>query len=217
MKELSCNKEKITFNLSTLQRKAVNRLRIRRDIAIKASNKSSGVCVLTPTEALHQLQNEKHYKQLDQNLILEIQHKIRTTIEKHVITGAIPQGSANHLIVNNPIPAKIYLLPKVHKNMEKPPSRPIMAGNGHRTEHIAEYIAELLKEHINKIPLYIEDTNHFLNICQNTVLPHPHTHTNARIVTFDASPLYTSIPHEEGVMALGEFMSNSPIQELLQC
>jgi hypothetical protein len=52
------------------------------------------------------------------------------------------------------------------------------------------------------IPSYIKDTNHFLKICKDTTLP-----PNSRIVTFDVSSLYTNIPHEDGVYALGEFMS----------
>jgi hypothetical protein len=55
---------------------------------------------------------------------------------------------------------------------------------------------------LTSIPSYIKDTNHFLKICNNTTLP-----PNARIVRFDVSSLYTNIPHEEGIFALGEFLS----------
>jgi hypothetical protein len=131
-----------------------------------------------------------------------IQNRIHRVIDKHVATGAIPQATANLLPVTKPTPAKFYLLPKVHKNIEAPPGRPIMAGNGHPTERISQYVDEHLKQHMKSIPSYIKDTNHFLEICRNTTLP-----PNSRIVTLDVSSLYTNIPHQEGIYALGEFMS----------
>jgi peptide-methionine (R)-S-oxide reductase len=204
--ELPFKKSNMSKNLSTPQCKALNRLRKRQDIVIKASDKGSGICILTPQqytqEAMRQLNNKNHYKKLDENIIPQIQRRIKSAVEKHVTTGAIPPKSANLIHVNNPCPAKFYMLPKVHKSISNPPGRPIMAGNGNPTERLSEYIDEHIKQHISTIPSYIKDTNHFLEICRNTTLP-----PNARIVTFDVSSLYTNIPHEEGIFALGEFLS----------
>jgi peptide-methionine (R)-S-oxide reductase len=206
LKELQHTKKRNSANLTVTQSKALNRLRRRKDIIIKPSDKGCGVCILTPQqymdEAFRQLEVEQNYKKLDENIIPQIQRKIKRTVEKHVCTGAIPQKTANLLTVESPTPARFYMLPKVHKNMNQPPGRPIMAGNGTPTERISEYVDEHLKKHISKIPSYIKDTNHFLEICRSTQLP-----PNSRIVTFDVSSLYTNIPHDEGIMAVGEFMS----------
>jgi peptide-methionine (R)-S-oxide reductase len=152
---------------------------------------------------MKQLENVNHYAPLDSNIMPQIQHRINRSIDKHNATGAIPTATANLLKVPTPVPAKFYMLPKVHKNMESPPGRPIMAGNNNPTERIAEYVDQHVKAHIHHIPSYIKDTNHFLDICATTKLP-----PNSRIVTFDVSALYTNIPHHEGVMALGEFMAH---------
>jgi hypothetical protein len=161
--------------------------------------------VLTPeqytNEAYKQLTNTFHYKELKTDPTNSIQSKIKNTVEKHKNTGAIPPKSASLLIQQEPKPARFYLLPKIHKNIESPQGRPIAASNGHPTEIISEYVDEILKEHINTIPSYIKDTNHFLEICQSTTLP-----ANAKIATFDVTGLYTNIPHTEGLIALDKFM-----------
>jgi hypothetical protein len=206
LRELPSRNNKLKHNLSTPQLKALNRLRRRRDIILKPCDKGSGVCVLTPEqytqEAERQLANSDHYLPLDKNIMPQIQYKIGQTIDRHTATGAVPSASANLLRVTDPIPAKFYLLPKVHKSIDNPPGRPIMAGNGNPTERIAEYVDEHIKRHIHKIPSYIKDTKHFLQICQSTELP-----PNSRIVTLDVSSLYTNIPHQEGIFALGDFMT----------
>jgi hypothetical protein len=141
---------------------------------------------------MRQLNNQNYYEKLDENIIPQIQRRIRTTVDKHVAMGVIPSKSANLIHVNNPCPAKFYMLPKVHKNVSQPPGRPIMASNGNPIERLSEYIDEHLKHHLSSIPSYIKDTNHFLEICRNTTLP-----PNARIVTLNVSSLYTNIPHAE--------------------
>ena len=163
------------MNLTTTQRKALAHLRRTKYISIKATDKGSGQYTY---EALRQLSDTKHYKLLSENAMPNIQNRIHRVIDKHVATGAIPQATANLLPVTKPTPAEVYLLPKVHKNIEVPPGKPTMAGNGHPTERISQYVDEHLKQHMKSIPSYIKDTNHFLDIFRNTALP-----PNSRIVT----------------------------------
>ena len=91
---------------------------------------------------------------------------------------------------------------KIHKSLEKPTGRPIMAANQHLTERLLQYVDEDIKKHVHSILNYIKDTNHFIQICQDLNLP-----PNARLVMFDVGSPYTNIHHEKGIMALGEFMA----------
>jgi hypothetical protein len=203
--DLPTNSKGREFNISRKHRVALNRIRQRKDIIIKPADKGGGICILTPEqytkEAYSQLYNDQHYKELHSDPMNSIQTKIRNTITKHNNSGAIPNKTASLLVQQDPKPARFYLLPKIHKNVIDPPGRPIAASNGHPTERISQYLDEILKEHITDIPSYIKDTNHFLQICHSTTLP-----DNAKIATFDVTGLYTNIPHDEGVMALEEFM-----------
>ena len=187
------------------QRKALKRLQNRKDLIFKPADKGSGLVVLShlqyEQEAMSQLNNEKHYSKLNENTLPEIQTKIKDNINTHVANGSLPHATAKFLPVSNARPGKFYLLPKIHKSMEKPPGRPIIASNNHPTERLSEYVDEHLKPYIPKIDSYIKDTNDFINICKSTKLP-----PNARLVTFDVNGLYTNIPHEEGLIALETFM-----------
>jgi hypothetical protein len=118
------------------------------------------------------------------------------------LTGALSQKSANLLTVPNSTPGRFYLLPKIHKDPNNPPGRPIVASNGHPTERISQFVDEHLKEHTSEIPSYIKDSSHFVEICSSLKLP-----PNAKIITFDVQSLYTNIPHSDGLIALENFMS----------
>ena len=88
------------------------------------------------------------------------------------------------------------------------PGRPIVSSNSHPTEHISEFVDFHIKPLVNKLPSYVKDTNHFLNI-QLTL---PDLPANSLLVTLDVSSLYTNIPRNEGIDACYHFLStrNTP-------
>ena len=192
-------------NLNNRQQRALRHLANRDDFILKAADKGSGVILLSPQqyelEAYKQLNDGITYKELDDSPLQEIQQSINDNITKHLTTGALSQKTANLLQVQNAKPGKFYLLPKIHKDLSKPPGRPIISANEHPTERISEYVDTFLKQHIPKIPSYLKDTNHFIETCKNLKLP-----DNATIVTLDVKGLYTNIPHDEGLIAIEEFM-----------
>ena len=207
LKNLPPKHTRFKDNLCKLERKALSRLMKRKDIIIRSADKGSGIVILTPQqyeeEAYKQLNNDAHYKELPEDIIPTIQQKIKDNINTHVATGALPLATAKHMITPNPRPGRFYLLPKIHKNLQHPPGRPIVASNNHPTEKLSEYVDQHLKEFIPNIASHIKDTNHFVEICNN-IGPLP---ANARIVTFDVGSLYTNIPHQDGLIALEEFMT----------
>jgi hypothetical protein len=178
----------------------------RNDIIVKPSDKGSGIVILSHEqyleEANRQLNNPDHYAKLTQNMIPEVQKTVQMAITAHARTGAINKESADLLTQRDPRPAKFYMLPKLHKNLEKPPGRPIIAGNGNPTERIAEFVDNKIKHLIPTIDSYIKDTSHFVDICKN-IKDLPPT---AKLVTLDVSSLYTNIPHHEGLIALEDLM-----------
>jgi hypothetical protein len=194
-------------NLNKKQQRALRRLSTRKDFILKAADKGSGVILLSPEqyelEAYKQLNDGFTYTDLNGSPLQEIEQKIRDNINKHVHTGALSQKSANLLIVQNARPGRFYLLPKIHKDLHNPPGRPIISANLHPTERLSEYVDIHIKKHISNIPSYLKDTNHFLQTCNNIKLP-----PNAKIVTLDVKGLYTNIPHDEGLIAMDDFMND---------
>ncbi|XP_065064699.1 uncharacterized protein LOC135690932 [Rhopilema esculentum] len=96
-----------------------------------------------------------------------------------------------------PTCSRFYILPKIHKDRNNPPGRPIVSANGHHTEHISEYVSDILNPLVPKLPSCIKDTTHFLNkLCSISAIPN-----DFLLVTLDVSSLYTNIPHTEGIKA----------------
>ena len=96
--------------------------------------------------------------------------------------------------------SQLYMLPKIHKRLEKPPGRPIVSGNGCPTERISQFVDFFLKPIVQDVRSYIKDTTHFLNILEDLgELP-----ANTLLVTLDVSSLYTNIPNDIGIEACQE-------------
>ena len=104
----------------------------------------------------------------------------------------------------------------LHERTSKTPPTETVSANGHPTEHISEYVSNILNQLVSKLPSYIKDTAHFLNKLDSIfTLPNDYL-----LVTLDVSSLYTNIPHTEGIQAarlhLDERTSKTPPQKLFQ-
>ena len=100
------------------------------------------------------------------------------------------------MINSNPRAGCFYLLPKIHK--KGCPDRPVISGCGTSTEKISEFVDSNIKHLVPKIPSYLKDTKHFLQVLGEVgTLPE-----GAILVTADVVGLYPHIPHEEGLRIL---------------
>ena len=90
-----------------------------------------------------------------------------------------------------------YILPKIHKNKDNRPGRPIVSASSHPTERISEFVDYQLNPLVPKLPSYIKDTTHFLQKLDSL----PELSNSCLLVTLDVSSLNTNIPHKEGIHA----------------
>lgn len=81
-------------------------------------------------EAQQQLCDKKVYRALDRDPKFEITHKIQAIVEQALQTGLIDKDLAQFLTVSHPKTPLLYLLPKIHKTLSKPPGRPTVSGRG---------------------------------------------------------------------------------------
>ena len=65
------------------------------------------------------------------------------------------------------------------------------------TMGISRFVHHHLQLVVKQIPSYIKDTNHFANKVNNFSVP-----INPILVTTDVKSLYTSIPNNEGIVAI---------------
>ena len=79
--------------------------------------------------------------------------------------------------------------------------RPIVGGPNCPTGRLSYFLDTLLKSYLRHVKSYIRDSIDFLNKCPREVDP------DTEIVIFDVTSLYTSIPHEHSLKALGCFLT----------
>jgi hypothetical protein len=185
-------------NLTTEEQQALMSLKKNRNIIIKPADKG-GALVIQNTidyknEALRQLTNRTHYHRMT----YDPTKKFALEINKYISTLTIhmDKKTISYLQNNDPRTPQFYMLPKIHKVDN--PGRPIISANDSPTEHISGYVDHHLRPLVYLYPSHLKDTTDFLlNIEQFHSIIRPGVY----LVTADVSALYTSIPHQDGIMA----------------
>ncbi|CAJ0934784.1 unnamed protein product [Ranitomeya imitator] len=135
---------------------------------------------------------------------------------KYCEEGVLDQKTCEYLIKQNPITPVFYILPKIHKNLNNPPGRPIVASTESILSPISKFLEKILTPLIQQTPSFLLDTGKFLELIHNlTIIP-----KEAFLVTFDVKDLYTSIPHIEGIKSVRTLLTSSkmdPVQINLCC
>ena len=141
------------------------------DIIIKPADKGKAVVVLDTEdykkECYRQINDPKFYKQIKKDNTHEIEERIRRRLKQMIIDDEIDQQAYNYLLPRRSRPARFYILPKIHKNKQNPPGRPIVSANSHPTDNISQFVdshlhtlKNLNKEPVNYWSFYVsEDTN----------------------------------------------------------
>ena len=94
-------------------------------------------------------------------------------------------------------------LSKIHK-----PNNPDIASV---TEKISAFVDEHLRKFMPRIPSYVKDTTHFINITKNIQLD-----PEDLLVTIYVSSLYTNISHTEGISAINKMVGVTGTDTLLK-
>ena len=168
-----------------------------------------------------QLNDKVTYKKLDFNKDKSVYDKLRKLIAKH--KNCFTKKEMECLSDSKFTTSCFYGLPKVHKsklianaieiqnteviNCKKPVDlklRPIVAGTKCPTRNLSNLLDKALKPLIKHIKSHLRDSIDFLCKCKRTVKK------NSKLVSFDVSSLYTSIPHELGIEAITYFMEKFP-------
>lgn len=100
---------------------------------------------------------------------------------------------------------------KVHKDMEKPPGRPIIAGIDSLTSNLGSYIDHFLQRLVTSLPSYIKDSGHALEILSAYTWEKGY-----RWLSLDVASLYTSIQHEFGLRAIKYYLAEAHLFNHMQ-
>ena len=165
-------------------------------------------------EGLRQLLNPMYYKELETFEIKPIVDQINRIITVLQGKGHISEKQALYFYTD--IPAKyrpFYLLPKVHKPLNKwphpagPEGRPISSDCGSETQKICELIEYFIQTLAKTSPAYIKDTYDFIEAISNKSIP-----TEAVLILADVTALYTNMKTDLILKSAKDIMEEFPMK-----
>ncbi|OCT89306.1 hypothetical protein XELAEV_18017926mg [Xenopus laevis] len=111
-------------------------------------------------KALKDLQNDRSitYQKLKNDPTVNYQKQLVCLLNKAKEDGILNSNEYNYLKINHPIIPVIYILPKIHKDRNNPPGRPIISGCGSLTSNLSEYIDLFLQKYVINLPSHLKDT-----------------------------------------------------------
>lgn len=210
MSKVFHNKNKSEYmvhdNLTKEERKALDELKRDNTTVVKPADKGGAVVVMNvmdyEMEINHKLANTVFYKKLKSNPTDTFKKEIHNTLQCLFERGEINKHELDFMKVDHPTTPVIYTLPKIHKNSENPPGRPIISGIGSLTEKISSFIDSFLRPHVTTLPSFVKDSMDMIRALKEIRLPTEHT----MFATFDVESLYTNIPHDGGIEAVDFFL-----------
>ncbi|XP_077129882.1 uncharacterized protein LOC143785095 [Ranitomeya variabilis] len=182
-------------NLTKEEKLALSKLKNNDLIEIKESDKGGNI-VLWPKdmylqEARRQLDSAQYYQKLPSDPTLIFKNQLDKLITGAFATGTINKRERDYLITTYPAIPTFYLVPKVHKSIDRPPGRPIISGLGGLYEKPCSYLDFFLQPLVKSLDSYVRDSSHLIEICESLEIP-----DNAILVTLDVEALYTNIGHD---------------------
>lgn len=203
-------------NMSNLAYNALKTIKNNPDIIMKPADKGSSVVIMNRadyiTEGYRHLNDNKYYERIPTPIYPETAELIADMVTDLKNRGKLSEAQLKYLSPPENIrPRHFYMLPKIHKPLDKwptstmPPGRPIISNCSSETDAITEYIDHFLRPISCKHPSYIRDSSDFLNkikamrVTDQTI-----------IATLDISNMYTNIDFVSGLDAVKEAFANNP-------
>ena len=203
-------------NLNTDEIKALKDIRQNQNIIIKPADKGSATVILDRqnyiNEGYRQLNDSRYYEKIQNPIYLETGLKVNEILLDLLSKNFISEKQFEYLkSPEEPRPRQFYMLPKIHKPLDKwpvsnmPPGRPIISDCSSESYNVSEYIDHYLQPLASKHDSYLKDTSDFLNKLKQVKI-----NENTLLVTMDVESMYTNIDHESGLAAVKKAFENNP-------
>lgn len=212
-------------NITKIERDAIERLRKDTNVVIKEADKGNAVVIMDreyyKSLCLSILQDESYYEETTNYSPSSVFESLAKIIQEH--GSNLTKKEVDYLLDFDAKTSNFYGLPKIHKSksiseqceksqtayiqLQSPTDlkvRPIVAGPTCETHRISNLLDILLKPFIANIRSYVRDTVDFLNTLPKQVSQ------DSVFVSFDATNLYSNIPHELGLEAIEYWLDRFP-------
>lgn len=108
------------------------------------------------------LQDENTYQRLDKDPTNKYREYLFNLVDHGFYMRVITKKEKLYLCPSfNRIPT-IYTVPKIHKDPERPPARPIVNGINSVTSRVGEYLDHFLQSSVTTTKAYLKDTTSFI-------------------------------------------------------
>ena len=203
-------------NLNDGEVKALKNIRQNSDIIIKSADKGSATVIMDKqnyiNEGYRQLDDNRYYKKIENPIYSETSLKVNEILLDLLNKKFITEKQFEYLkSPAEPRPRQFYMLPKIHKPLDKwpvpnmPPGRPIISDCSSESYKVSEYIDHFLQPLASSHDSYLKDTSDFLNKLKQVKISE-----NSLIVTMDVESMYTNIDHESGLAAVKKAFEKNP-------
>lgn len=183
--------------MTSEQTKALNELRNLSDVVIKASDKGGNIVLMDSCYyekmCFDILRNADWYRPIPDSYYTQLHSKYNVLVGDAYSLGTIDKDTFEFLTVKFPVFSTFYALLKTHKNLKRPPGRPIVSGNGNLTEQASQLVDRHLRPFVTSLFSYTKDTLDLLKQIEGLTVP-----PDALLVSLDVESLYCSIPHDRG-------------------
>ena len=216
-------------NLPPQEQKALHQLvnlQRERKIVIKPCDKVAGIIILdfdayiescntyfSSTQKQHDGSEKNYYEKVSSDTLDVAKQKILNTLKEALEKGYMNEDEFAAMDPSEKRPGKFYETFKVHKSHtpgETLPERPIISGSGSITENVSLFVEHYLKETAKSHPTFLQDTPDFLRFIEevNNEGPLPE---NTILASIDVTGLYTNIPQDEGLQAVGDALDGNKL------
>lgn len=203
-------------NITAAEVECIQALSKDKSITIRPFDKGGGITVLSRVkyiqEANRQLYNDKYYKKLPKLLTADTAAQIKQVLNNMFMEGFINKKQFMYLSGPDRLrPRTFYLLPKVHKPVNKwpnknmPEGRPVVSDIDSESYRVSEYIEHHIKPLANKHNSYIKNSHEFVKLIKNK-----NTNKNSFIVTGDVSALYTNMHIDRSLKSVETALRKNP-------
>ncbi|XP_069822511.1 uncharacterized protein [Dendropsophus ebraccatus] len=196
---------RLQHNFSHQERLALNSLTKDKELIIKPADKGGAMDRSYYITEIHsQLNDNNTYIPIDRDPTPNIRQDIHNILDKYVQNNTIDSQLQEFLINHHPVTPVFYTLPKIYKNLQTPPGRPIVASTDSILSPLAKFVEKILTPIIRCTRSFLLDTSDFLTHIKNSSPVSP----ESILVTLDVCSLYTCIPHTEGLQATRNLLNN---------
>ncbi|XP_073511825.1 uncharacterized protein [Phyllobates terribilis] len=198
-------------NLSTEESQALKNLEKNKHLIIKASDKGGNLVLMDHTKYLTLcqmiLKDKDTYDVLPKNPTSTYTLKLIDILDEAKEKGIISNNEFLYLKPDVPTIPTFYTLPKIHKGVNLLKGRPIVAGIDSLSQNIGIYIDKVLRPFVVSLPSYVRDTSHLLTQLEGVAVEE-----TSYLASIDVEALYSSIPHEAGIQAVGHFLKTMAVE-----